>query len=81
MKTNIKTIFKKKPEVSSALSSIKHVSFPEKDLRNWLKGRKQWNNDDWLSLLEDLRKRGYLEYADSDDGRTKICLFLEANRD
>lgn len=56
------------------------TTLPTKELRAWLKGRKFWNHNDWLALLEDLRKKGYGASTDSAEGRESIGKFLEANR-
>ncbi len=63
------------------MGAKKPTQFPEKELKNWLKNRKQWDHNNWLTLLDDLRKKGYSEYSDSDEGRTRIGEFLEANRE
>jgi hypothetical protein len=56
------------------------ASFPEKELKKWLKGRIEWNHNDWLNLLENLRKEGYSNLTDNDAGRTQIGQFLETER-
>jgi outer membrane biogenesis lipoprotein LolB len=53
---------------------------PVKELKAWLKGRKFWSHNDWLALLEDLRKKGYGTLTDTQEGRVSIGNFLEANR-
>lgn len=55
-------------------------SFPEKELRTWLKTRTYWNHEDWLGLLDDLRKKGYSAFTDHEDGRAQIGQFLESER-
>lgn len=55
-------------------------TFPESYLKNWLCRRHVWNHDDWLNLLEGLRKAGYSSLTDSQEGRDSIGCYLEANR-
>ena len=53
---------------------------PTKELKAWLKSRKCWNHGEWLTLLENLRKKGYSALTDTQGGRESIGKFLEANR-
>lgn len=57
------------------------ISFPTVLLKQWLIGRKYWNHNDWLSLLDDLRNQGYSGLVDSEAGRTSIGQFLETERE
>lgn len=66
--------------MKTAKKAAKPAALPTKELRAWLKGRKFWNHNDWLALLEDLRKKGYGTLTDSQDGREAIGKFLETNR-
>lgn len=70
----------KKAEAKAQAKSAKDCSFPETELRDWLKGRSYWNHDDWLSLLDWLRQKGFSAWADCEEKRTKIGQFLEAER-
>lgn len=65
---------------SSSPEKAKKPRFPKKELLTWLKGRGGWNHDDWLGLLDDLRKKGYSAYTECQEGQAEIGNFLEANR-
>jgi len=67
-------------EFMRAAKKTAKVALPTRELRAWLKGRKFWNHNDWLALLEDLRKKGYGALTDTPEGRESIGSFLEANR-
>lgn len=58
----------------------KECAFPEKELKAWLKNKKQWNHEEWLDLLKKLEKKGYSEWTDCEEGRCKIGQFLESER-
>ena len=55
-------------------------AFPKKELDKWLKGRKAWNHDDWLTLLEDLAAKGYGNLVGEQAGQDSVGLYLETNR-
>ena len=59
----------------------KKSAFPETLLKKWLKGRKHWNHDDWLHLLNNLGEEGYEELISSEENLTKIGQFLETERE
>lgn len=63
-----------------ASSKSKDCSFPKNELKAWLKGRNCWSHDDWLSLLEDLRKKGFSKWTDCEHGRTEMGQFLETEK-
>lgn len=52
----------------------------KKELNGWLTTRTVWNHDDWLSLLADLRTKGYSDLIDTPKGQEAIGLYLEANK-
>lgn len=52
----------------------------KKELNAWLDNRTVWNHDDWLSLLSDLRTKGYSDLIDTPKGQDAIGLYLETNR-
>jgi len=54
--------------------------FPTKELKAWLKGRKEWNHNEWISLLTELRTKSYSVLTDTQEGRDSIGKFLEANK-
>jgi hypothetical protein len=64
----------------TAVKKTSTPKLPAKELKAWLKGRKSWNHNEWLALLEDLRKKGYGALTDTEEGRASIGNFLEANR-
>jgi hypothetical protein len=79
--STLTNVVSKKLGASFRARIIDNPEFPEKHLRKWLKDRKLWNHDDWLSLLDELRGKGYRELTDSEDGRTRIGQFIEAERE
>lgn len=50
------------------------------ELDTWLCGKTIWNHNDWLSLLSDLRTKGFSDLIDTQKGRDAIGLYLETNR-
>ncbi|OGV66210.1 MAG: hypothetical protein A2283_06705 [Lentisphaerae bacterium RIFOXYA12_FULL_48_11] len=62
------TVFQNKPKL------------PVRKLRAWLKLHRTWDGQDWLTLLSELRMRGYGGLTDNSDGQETIGRFLEANR-
>ena len=56
------------------------VKIPKRVLQKWIKGRKSWNHEEWLALLDDLRNKGYDAIVDTQAGKDAIGAFLEANR-
>ncbi|HCU05518.1 MAG: hypothetical protein A2X77_02580 [Gammaproteobacteria bacterium GWE2_42_36] len=54
--------------------------FPEKELKAWLKNRKQWDHEEWLTLLKKLEEKGYAEWTSCENGQTQIGQFLESER-
>jgi hypothetical protein len=69
-----------KAATKTAAKKTSAPKLPTKELKAWLKGRKFWNHNDWLALLEDLRKKGYGALTDTQEGRASIGNFLEVNR-
>jgi len=53
---------------------------PARKLRAWLKIHPTWDNQDWLTLLAELRMKGYGGLTDNPEGQETIGQFLEANR-
>ena len=53
-------------------------AFPAQELKAWLKKHPHWNHDEWLSLLHELRQRGFA--VDSKKDQDSIGLFLETNK-
>jgi len=68
-----------KPAAKPAVKNTKNA-LPVKELKVWLKGRKFWSHNDWLALLENLRKKGYASLTDTQEGRETIGKYLESNR-
>ncbi|EKD51071.1 MAG: hypothetical protein ACD_62C00351G0004 [uncultured bacterium] len=54
--------------------------FPRKELNAWLKGRECWDHDEWLDLLDDLRRQGFTKWTESQDGQNEIGSYLEESR-
>ncbi|MFH1356679.1 MAG: hypothetical protein ABII18_06045 [bacterium] len=54
--------------------------FPKKELNQWLKGRQAWNHDDWLNLLNDLSKQGFVKWTNDQDGQNQIGCYLEETK-
>lgn len=52
----------------------------KKELDGWLSCRDLWNHDEWLTLLSDLRSKGYNDLIDTPKGRDAIGLYLETNK-
>ncbi len=67
-------------KTTSKETKTKECSFPEKELKAWLKNKKQWNHEEWLGLLKKLEKKGYSEWTDCEECRCKIGQFLESER-
>ncbi len=62
-------------------SSSSKSSWPEglsNFLQSWLDGRQFWDHGAWLNLLEQLKEKGYQQFAQ--DNTEDIGLFLETNR-
>ncbi|MBF0360527.1 MAG: hypothetical protein HQK49_05910 [Oligoflexia bacterium] len=55
-------------------------NFPRQELLNWLSGRSHWDHQDWLSLLNQLKSKGFGHLTESHEGQAKIGEFLESNR-
>ena len=53
--------------------------FPKKVLNAWLRLHKQWNHQDWLSLLDKLTKQSFHQWSVSVAGQKEIGFYLEAN--
>jgi hypothetical protein len=56
-------------------------SFPEAFLRDWLKGRRFWNNAEWLELMTTLERNGNAWWVSTQERRDQIGIFLESQRD
>ena len=69
-----------KPAAKKPAVKNKKTTLPVKELKAWLKGRKLWSHNDWLALLENLRKKGYSALTDTQEGRETIGKYLESNR-
>lgn len=54
--------------------------FPKRELNTWLRKHSVWNHQDWLELLESLRKQGFEQWTDNEEGAEGIGLYLETNR-
>ncbi|MBI2343070.1 MAG: hypothetical protein HYV02_01845 [Deltaproteobacteria bacterium] len=54
--------------------------FPKKELNDWLRDRRGWNHDEWLSLLHNLELQGFQEWVTTQEARDEIGLYLEAHR-
>lgn len=57
-----------------------NLQLPKTELSQWLKTHRSWSNDEWLKLLQDLRKKGFQQLVDSQFGRDMLGKFLEENR-
>ncbi len=86
-KTTKKKVIKKKASAKAISDSpiktkkrVKKDSMPIQELKSWLGNHQHWNHDQWLSLLDELRQKGFNHFTDSDGGRSEIGLFLETNR-
>lgn len=80
MKSEKKPAAKPATTKKTATKKATKAAFPTNELKAWLKGRKAWNHNDWIALLENLRKTGYATLTDTQEGRETIGKFLEANR-
>ena len=56
-------------------------SFPEAFLRDWLKGRRFWNNAEWLELMTTLERNGNAWWVSTQERRDQLGIFLESQRD
>ena len=54
--------------------------FPKKELNTWVKSHDEWNHDQWLALLEDLRGQGFEDWTDSSEGQDSIGLYIESKK-
>ncbi|MFH1830493.1 MAG: hypothetical protein ABH871_06940 [Pseudomonadota bacterium] len=52
----------------------------KQQLNTWLDNRTCWNHEDWLTLLGDLRERGYSDLIDTPKGQEVIGRYLEHNK-
>ena len=69
-----------KKKASPKAKAPKPPRFPHRELKSWLKGRTEWNHQEWLGLLDDLREQGFGYYADSKEQQDLIGQYLEENR-
>ena len=53
--------------------------YPNKKLNVWLRLHKQWNHDEWLSMLDKLTKRYFHQWSFSVAGQKEISFYLETN--
>lgn len=51
-----------------------------RDLDGWLESRNCWSHEEWLSLLGDLRQKGYSDLIDTPKGQELIGRYLENNK-
>ncbi len=49
-------------------------------LNTWLGSRTVWNHEDWMTLLGDLREKGYSDLIDTPKGQEVIGRYLEHNK-
>jgi hypothetical protein len=49
-------------------------------LDRWVKVRQCWNHDDWMGLLEDLRRQGHGSCVDCQETQMAIGWYLEEAR-
>lgn len=63
-----------------AKATGKPPRMPKKEMLSWVRSRSSWDHQDWLALLDDLRDQGFAYWTDSDEGRTALGEYLEANR-
>ncbi|MBF0105613.1 MAG: hypothetical protein HQM16_09845 [Deltaproteobacteria bacterium] len=84
--TTTKTTRAKKPTASTKKTTtattrnvVENV-FPTNELNKWLSTRTFWNHDEWVGLLNCLRDKGYKQWTDTQEGQTKIGMYLETKR-
>jgi len=65
---------------AKAKISKKKVRLPKREMLRWLKERAEWNHEDWLYLLDNLRAQGFAEYTDNEEGQIALGQYLEENR-
>jgi hypothetical protein len=68
------------PKARTRPKKEKTVRFPKKELRAWLRNRTEWNHEEWLTLLDDLRQHGFGYWADTQERQDELGLYLEAKR-
>lgn len=67
-------------KITSQKTKTKECPFPEKELKAWLKDRKQWDHEEWLALLKKLEEKGYSKWTCCEESRTQVGQFLESER-
>lgn len=74
----------KSSDVKGAKRRItKEIAIPapvKKELNSWLATRSGWNHEEWLGLLDNLRRRGYDNLVNNPTGQATIGSYLENNR-
>lgn len=69
---------KAKADVKTAVKS-KSSPMPKTLLNKWLKGRKEWDHQDWLGLLDTLTAQGHDVWAT--EKAHEIGAYLESHRE
>ncbi len=54
--------------------------FPKRELNAWLKQNLTWNHQQWLDLIEDLNKQGFVNFTNTQAGLDEIGLYLETKK-
>lgn len=52
----------------------------KEELNVWLDCRTCWNHEDWITLLGDLREKGYSDLIETPKGQDLIGRYLELNK-
>lgn len=64
----------------SSLSKDTALTIPTKELDQWIKGRVVWSHQEWVQLLENLRKKGYHQVVDNYEWQKAVGKYLEEAR-
>ncbi len=58
----------------------KPTRFPKRELNAWLRKHLSWDHQQWLDLISDLKKQGFTNFTESQDGLDAIGLYLETKK-
>ena len=58
----------------------KPTRFPKRELNAWLRKHLSWDHQQWLDLITDLKKQGFTNFTESQEGLDAIGLYLETKK-
>lgn len=64
-------------ELQNTMQALKPI---RADLDTWVDHRQGWNHDEWMGLLDGLRRNGYAKEVEDQQTRMAIGLYIEETR-